>query len=163
MRPTGSEMVAGIRRVLTEVVRPDLGSSYARDQLDHILLTLAQFDLDQVHSGLLEENHDLVMLLEACRAEADDDELGVELGRAVDALAVDRAGVLTLADVELAGIDQRNRTGRAALEHVIRSVALWTGDPGTIALRERIWNHVRRYPGGGFWRPPPPRAVTSAG
>lgn len=162
MRPTSKEMVTGICRVLDEVIRPDLRSTYARDQLDHILVTLAQFDLDQVHSGLLEENRDLVGVLEACRA-IDNVELTVALDGALDLLEVDRSGIFSLVDVEWAAIDERNRTARGALEMVIRSGFLWADDARLVALRERIWGHVRLYPGGGFWRPSrrPPRTAAS--
>lgn len=154
MRPTTEEMIAGVRRVLSDVVEPDLQSSFARDQLAHLLLTLSQFDFEHVTLGLLEENRALVSVLTACAHGRTP--LHADVERALEALAVDAHGSLTLADIEPDAVRQRNQVARGALEAVIRATPLW-GEAGDVVLREVLLDHLRRFPGGGYWRPGRPR------
>jgi hypothetical protein len=46
MRPTPSETISGVRRILKEVIEPDLQTEYARTRLREIRAVLAQVDWD---------------------------------------------------------------------------------------------------------------------
>lgn len=46
MRPTPSETIAGIRRILKDLVEPEVRSEYARQRLREIRAVLAQIDWD---------------------------------------------------------------------------------------------------------------------
>jgi hypothetical protein len=46
MRPTPAEVIAGVRRVLRDVVEPEVGSEYARTRLREVRAVLAQLDWD---------------------------------------------------------------------------------------------------------------------
>lgn len=46
MRPTPAELIAGIRRILSEVIEPDLSSDHARTRLREVRAALAQLDWD---------------------------------------------------------------------------------------------------------------------
>lgn len=48
MRPSPQELVDGVRRVLKDVVGPDLSSPHARQRLDEVRAVLAQLEWDDV-------------------------------------------------------------------------------------------------------------------
>jgi hypothetical protein len=47
MRPTPNELVAGVRRILKEVIEPELVSDHARQRLAEVRAALAQVDWDE--------------------------------------------------------------------------------------------------------------------
>lgn len=46
MRPTPAETIAGVRRILRDVVEPEVASDYARSRLREVRAVLAQIDWD---------------------------------------------------------------------------------------------------------------------
>jgi hypothetical protein len=156
MRPTTSETIRGIVRVLREVIAPELQSSLARDQLEHVIIALSQYDFEGVVPGLLAENASLAGVLtewrESAAGQAAPAGLAQAVGTALAALAADAAGQLRPADVEPDAVRERNLAGRAALAEIAASAAFWTEDDEP-ELRQLIWQQVRAYPGGGYWRP----------
>lgn len=62
MRPRPSEVVRGIRRVLADVVAPDLQSEYARLRVREIRTVLAQVDWDEIALTYLRETQELSAL-----------------------------------------------------------------------------------------------------
>jgi hypothetical protein len=62
MRPTPAETISGIRRILKEVIEPEVGSEYARARLHEIRAVLAQIDWDDAALHLLRRYGTLVEL-----------------------------------------------------------------------------------------------------
>lgn len=65
MRPTPSEQLNGMRRILDDVVRPHVDDAYAAEQLKHVmtaLTTLAE-GWDDVVPALVHDNAELAALL----------------------------------------------------------------------------------------------------
>jgi hypothetical protein len=56
VRPTPSEVVQGVRRILRDVIEPDLASEHARKQLRQIRAVLAQVDWNDAGFALAERN-----------------------------------------------------------------------------------------------------------
>jgi hypothetical protein len=73
MRPTPAETITQIRRLLKDVIEPDLQSDYARSRLREIRAVLAQTDWDDAAAGLAATNTELAELVIECAdwAEAD--------------------------------------------------------------------------------------------
>ena len=65
MRPTVDEQLRGMRRILVEVVQPQVVDDYAREQLGHVTAALGPLadGWDAVVPGLLRENVRLETLL----------------------------------------------------------------------------------------------------
>lgn len=63
MRPTPAETIAGIRRILRDVVEPEVGSDYARSRLREVRAVLAQIDWDDAALRLREgtQTHRLLL------------------------------------------------------------------------------------------------------
>jgi hypothetical protein len=55
VRPTPAEVIAGVRRVLRDVVEPEVGSEYARSRLREVRAVLAQIDWDDATLTLRRE------------------------------------------------------------------------------------------------------------
>lgn len=68
MRPHPSEVVAGIRSTLREVIAPELSSDHARTRLDEIRSVLAQIDWDEAGFLLAGRNARLAAALGAFAA-----------------------------------------------------------------------------------------------
>jgi hypothetical protein len=56
MRPTPAEIITGVRRILKEVVEPDVASEYARERLAQVRAVLAQVDWNDSLTELASEN-----------------------------------------------------------------------------------------------------------
>lgn len=67
MRPTPAEIIVGVRRILREVVEPDVKSDYARAAVRDVRAVLAQVDWDDAGVRLLRENATLHRILLDCR------------------------------------------------------------------------------------------------
>lgn len=52
MRPTPAEVISGVRRILADVVDPEVRSEYARARLREVRAVLAQLDWDNAGLGL---------------------------------------------------------------------------------------------------------------
>lgn len=74
MRPTPTELISQVRRVLREVVEPELRSDYARARLGEVRAVLAQVDWDNAGIALARETVSLRELLAEFRSWVDADE-----------------------------------------------------------------------------------------
>jgi hypothetical protein len=73
VRPTPAEVIAGVRRILRDVVAPDVSSDYALSRLRAVLAVLAEVDWNDAPLRVLRDNHDLRTLIERCDAWVADD------------------------------------------------------------------------------------------
>lgn len=62
MRPTPAEVIAGVRRILKDVVEPSVSSGYARSALDQVRAVLAQVDWNDASTTLAGEADELIAL-----------------------------------------------------------------------------------------------------
>lgn len=67
MRPRPSEIIAGVRSTLAEVIAPELNSDHARSRLSDIRAVLAQIDWDDVAFNLKARTLELARRLDAAR------------------------------------------------------------------------------------------------
>ncbi|WP_216892261.1 hypothetical protein [Nocardia alni] len=65
MRPSPSEVVAGIRAILAETIAPELTSEHARSRLAEIRAVLAQIDWDDAGFTLASRSDELARCLGA--------------------------------------------------------------------------------------------------
>src|SRR5690349_18226808 len=56
MRPTPAEVILGVRRILKDVIEPEVGSEYARARLAEVRAVLAQVDWDDSLTTLARDN-----------------------------------------------------------------------------------------------------------
>lgn len=68
MRPTPAELVSHVRRVLRDLIEPELDSEYARARVREIRAVLAQLDFDNVGVLLVRNTTTLRELLLDCRS-----------------------------------------------------------------------------------------------
>lgn len=68
MRPTPAEAIAGIRRILRDVVEPEVGSDYARSRLREVRAVLAQIAWDDAVPRVRAETETHRRLLTEIRA-----------------------------------------------------------------------------------------------
>jgi hypothetical protein len=155
MRPTPAEVVAGVRRILSEVVAPEVTSDYAASRLRAVLAVLADVDWDNAPLQVVQDNHDLRTLLEGCGSWVADDP-----GRAAalaDYGATVRAG-LTEPKPELAAnlgsfadANELNATYRRLLEQSVVAIAAWLrenpADASAQTLSREIAHHLATQPG----------------
>ena len=66
MRPTPAELIAQVRRVLRDVVEPEVGSEYARQRLREVRAVLAQVSWDDAGLVLARDTASLRALLAEC-------------------------------------------------------------------------------------------------
>lgn len=52
MRPTPAEVISGVRRILADVIDPEIRSEYARARLREVRAVLAQLDWDNAGLGM---------------------------------------------------------------------------------------------------------------
>lgn len=74
MRPTPTELIAHVRRILRDVIEPEVGSPYAQALLAEVQATLAQIDWDDAGLRLAESVGELRKLLLRCRDWIESDE-----------------------------------------------------------------------------------------
>lgn len=67
MRPTPAEIIAGVRRILREIVEPDVTSDYARAAVRDVRAVLAQVNWDDAGIRLVHDNATLHRILLDCR------------------------------------------------------------------------------------------------
>lgn len=138
MRPSVTEQLEGLRRILEEVVAPELNDSYPRDILAGVCATLESLAAgwQQVPSFLDWDTRASAALVAGLRSDVTE--------------AVESADPLDIAQLEA-----RHRESRAALEAAIPTIAE-RDDLGE--LRTRVAAHLReraeRYPLKTVWRPP---------
>lgn len=64
MKPSPSEVIAGVRQILKETIEPELQSDHARSRLQEIRAVLAQVDWDDAAYVLTERNRVLLDALQ---------------------------------------------------------------------------------------------------
>lgn len=104
MRPTPAETIAGVRRILRDVVEPEVGSEYARARLREIRAVLAQVDWNDAALRMRAETETHQhMLREIDRWAAADPERREQLGTAtMPPLPTSHASFAELAEVHTA-------------------------------------------------------------
>ncbi|NKQ57062.1 hypothetical protein HFP15_29750 [Amycolatopsis sp. K13G38] len=75
MRPTPAELISHVRRILRDVVEPELDSAYAKARLAEIRATLAQVEWDDAGLQLARDVTTLRELLSRCRQWIESDEV----------------------------------------------------------------------------------------
>lgn len=140
MRPTPSETISGVRRILKEVIEPDLRTEYARTRLREIRAVLAQVDWDDAGLRLRRDDAVLSGLLTEIRAWVDarpdpGPELAALRGRLVP--DHDEPGET------FAELNERHRTRAALLVDAGDVLAAWdrehgAADAGGRELRLRV-------------------------
>lgn len=92
MRPTPAELISGVRRILRDVIEPDLSSEYAKARLGEIRAVLAQFDWDDAGIATLRETDALGELLSECRDWMGSEPWFADQRAGLDAALADRPG-----------------------------------------------------------------------
>lgn len=162
MRPTLTEQLAGLSRILADVIRPELADPYPKDILDGVCGAL-----DAIAAGW----HDVAAFLEwdAGRTEA---VLEEALATSPSAFAPDMAAQIhellarqaEVSDrVDLAGLQERQREARQVLAAATGTIADRDELAGvrsavTALMRER----AARYPVKPVWRPATPLTAAPA-
>ncbi|HKY92824.1 MAG TPA: hypothetical protein VJM11_17365 [Nevskiaceae bacterium] len=143
MRPSTSETLRAMRRVLAEIVVPLVHDRYALEQLHHqmqALEDLARHCHDELPQ-LLEANDELTGIVRDARAACSGDEL---LAQVLD--GVRDAGDPPSRPPAFDAIERRNAALREALVQIIRAwprrAAL---SPPRRAIRDRIRGHLDRH------------------
>jgi hypothetical protein len=142
MRPSVTEQLQGLRRILDDVIAPELTGSYPRDILSGVCATLESIaeGWQQVPAFLdWDIRASSAVLAHAAKAGCGADD--------VEALDAD--------PYDLAALENRHRATRAALERVVPAIA---ADEKLGALRtqlaELFRERAQRYPLKVAWRPP---------
>lgn len=142
MRPTPAETIAGIRRILRDVVEPEVGSEYARQRLREVRAVLAQIDWDDAALRLRRRDEGLRGLLAETRAWI---EAAPERREAFADLLPRLAGPDEPVPEELAELNDAYARHAAALTEVAGRLASWLRahpeDAGGRELRLRLMRH----------------------
>lgn len=118
MRPTHSEIIAGVRRILADVVEPEVTSDYARARLREVRAVLAQVDWDEAAPRLGERVAELRSTLDDCRDWIDSDPARcAHFGRSGVAFPDARAEASTFAEL--------NANSAACAGAVVALIAPW--------------------------------------
>lgn len=145
MRPTPAETIAGIRRILRDVVEPAVGSEYARTRLREIRAVLAQIDWDDAALNLRRRRDALVGLLGEVRAwsESDPARQGV-----FDDLAGRMDAVPAPEPESFATLNAAEAAYAAILADVAQRLAAWTREhPEDTEARELRMRLLRHFAG----------------
>lgn len=128
MRPTPAELISSVRRILRDVIEPELGSDYARARLAEVRAVLAQVDWDDAGIHLARETTALRGLLTDVRSWVDSDERRkVHFGHLSDGLAVDADEPVD----DFAGYNERHASYAAVVVALIDPLEDWLRDnPG---------------------------------
>jgi hypothetical protein len=159
VRPTVSEQLDGLRRILEEVVAPQLSDPYPVDILDGVCGTLAMLaagwqQVPAFQRWDAEQTAQLLADVRGVLGPALEPELQVAIAGVVDAAPADPA--------DLGALDRRQRAAREALVAAIPTIA---GRDELAGIRARLSDLIReraaRYPLTGYGRPHTPPAPTS--
>ena len=123
MRPTPAEAIAGVRRILRDVVEPEVALDYARSRLREVRAVLAQIDWDDAALRVRRDRDAQRVLLAAVLSWIEGDPARAE------ALAepAARLGESGPADPEtFAEINQARAADAALLVAVADALAAWT-------------------------------------
>ncbi|GLZ15954.1 hypothetical protein Acsp04_61890 [Actinomadura sp. NBRC 104425] len=143
MRPTPAETIAGIRRILRDVVEPEVGSEYARQRLREVRAVLAQIDWDDAALRLRRRDQALRGLLADARTWIEADPAR---RRAFADLLPQLAGPGEPVPEELAALNAVHARHAAVLTEVAGRLATWLRahpeDAGGRELRLRMMRHL---------------------
>jgi hypothetical protein len=159
VRPTVSEQLDGLRRILDEVVAPQLSDPYPVDILDGVCGTLAMLaaNWQQVPAFQRWDIECTTALLAEVRRIAGSElepELAAAIADVVDAAPTD--------PTDLGALDDRQRTTRHALAAAVPEIANRDELAGVRAqLTDLMRERAARYPLAGYGRPQNPPAETS--
>lgn len=150
MRPTPGEVIAGVRRILRDVVAPEVSSDYARAELRSVLAVLGQVDWDDGPLRVLQDNNDLRALLGRCtawiRSEPARARALAHWVAGVDAAAANQAGALACEVGSFRDANQLNAHYRRAVSELVDALAGWLrdhpSDGAAVALHADLWNHL---------------------
>jgi hypothetical protein len=135
MRPTPSETIAGIVRILRETVAPALDDAHARAQLQQIMTVLGQLRVEDPAADLAADNERLHRLLGQCADWATAD--GHRRGAFAIAIAIGEPPTATT----FTAAHATNRAYRRELEVFLTELRAWRGTHGpedSAALVEAI-------------------------
>ncbi|HEX7096249.1 MAG TPA: hypothetical protein VF183_10225 [Acidimicrobiales bacterium] len=134
MRPTVSEQLAGIRRILDEVIAPQVTEAYPVDMLRGVLANLEMLERSwtRVVPFLAWDNEQTAELLRDV-ASVVDHGLAARIAEALAAAAVD--------PLDVAALDARNTTLRELLAEAVPQLA--TGGERAAPQYARVRAHLR--------------------
>jgi hypothetical protein len=141
MRPTPAEVIAGVRRVLRDVVEPEVASDYARSRLREVRAVLAQLDWDDAALSVRRQQDTMLGLLNGAREWiAGDGARASAFGDLFPRLSsadAETEGAETLAELNAA-----HATTAALVVEVGDALAAWTRehpeDTGALDVRRRL-------------------------
>jgi hypothetical protein len=143
VRPTPSEVVQGVRRILRDVIEPDLTSEHARKQLRQIRAVLAQVDWNDAGFTLAERNRRLADALMDLRRWVEQDT------QRMSAFAAAAPALQDIAAPGVATFDSQTEWERrlsAAAVAVVDPLADWLArfpdDRDVHALRRRVLDTI---------------------
>lgn len=153
MRPSVTEQLAGLSRILAEVIAPELENPYPRDILGGVCATL-----DAIAAGWTDvpafldwDARTSIAVIEHVLADGSS-VLSEELQ------AETRASLTQLADpvdpFDIAALQQRHRAARKTLERVIPALGdIAELSPARTELASHLKERAARYPFKPVWRP----------
>lgn len=156
MRPTVGESIAGIRRILTDVILPEVTSPYATWRADEVVGALQALETRwaEVYPLLMEENDDLHVLFSGALPlldQAQDARPSTEL-RTLQRRIREQVGREASGDRKYPSYDALEATNlgyktlMADAVHALEAVAgTHAGDPNLGAFRARLRAHMRTY------------------
>lgn len=132
MRPTPAETIAGVRRILLDVVEPEVGSEYARARLREVRAVLAQIDWDDAALHLRTATQRQVELLDELR----------DWAAAPERVGFGAVGTVGPAEgASFAELDAAHTEVAATLVRAVRQLGEWLRDhPDDGQAR---WLHLR--------------------
>ena len=135
MRPTITEQLAGIRRILADVVAPEVHGAYPLDMLRGIEANLAMLERSwtQVAPFLAWDNAETARVLEAAQPVVDD-QLGARIGAVIADAEPDPLDVVAL--------ESRNTRLREVLADAVPVLA--AGGASTADAYAQVCHHLRQ-------------------
>ena len=124
MRPTPSEVVDGVARILRETVAPSVADEHARTQLAQVVAVLRSLDAQDARAAVRASDAAVRPLLAACAAWVAHDD---ERENHFDGLAAIDDGS---SDETFAEANDRYESQRATLETFLSSLERWRAEHG---------------------------------
>jgi len=139
MRPTPAETITQVRRLLKEVIGPDLQSDYARGRLAEIRAILAQMEWDNAAAQLAARNAELAQLtLDCARWAEESPQRRPVLADLRDAIAGIRQQPPVLVP-RFEDLNESNRAYATLLISVADRIAQWgTEHPEDTSVNEQL-------------------------
>lgn len=132
MRPSPADVITGVRRILKDVVGPEVASEYARSRLAEVRAVLAQVDWNDAALRLRQD----VLVQRQLLAEIDRWR-SASLDRVEHFAAVAPANICTELPATYDELDEVYRSEAASLVELNRSLAIWTrAHPHDVSARD---------------------------